>query len=130
MGWVSHGKRQYFIRSVRRGDRVLHEYYGSGLEAELAAALDAERRREQDADRDERARAEAAWRAAGEPLDLLDEEAEKLIEAVLLAVGFRRHNLGEWRLKRGRDQRTGDGSRPDPEPPGGGAGPGRAREPG
>src|SRR6516162_1307781 len=124
MAWVGRGTKRYFVRSVRQGDRVLHEYYGSGLEAELAAALDDDRRRDRDADRAARTRAEAAWRAACEPLDRLEVATDELVEVVLLAVGYRRHHLGEWRLRRDRDQRAADGSRPDPEPPAGGDGPG------
>ena len=45
MGWITRGNCRFYVRSVRRGRRTVHEYFGTGAEAELAAALDAEKQR-------------------------------------------------------------------------------------
>ena len=39
MGWVRRGNCRFYLRSVRRGGRVLHEYHGSGPAASLEWAV-------------------------------------------------------------------------------------------
>jgi hypothetical protein len=51
---------------------------GTKAEREAAAALDA-------------------------PLDELDDLADALVRAALVAAGYRQHNRGEWRKTRGRN---------------------------
>lgn len=104
MGWITRGNCRFYVRSVRRGRRTLHEYYGTGAEAELAAALDAERRRRREADRAGAAGRKAAWRAAVAPLDRLAAVTDLLARAVLLAGGYHQHHQGQWRRR--RDDRT------------------------
>ena len=81
---------------------MVREYVGSGPLAELAAETDALKRlrREEEAE---------AWRQERESLEFIDrsmedlhETAEVLARATLLAAGYRQHNRGEWRKKRGR----------------------------
>jgi hypothetical protein len=43
MEWITRGRCRFYVRSVRRGRRTVHEYFGTGIEGELAAALDAEK---------------------------------------------------------------------------------------
>lgn len=105
MAWVQRGGCRFYVRSVRRGRHVLREYYGTGAEAELAAALDADKRRRRAADRVAATRRAAAWRAAVAPLDRLAAVTDLLARAVLLAGGYHQHHQGEWRRHRD-DQRT------------------------
>jgi hypothetical protein len=94
----------YYTRSRKVDGRVVREYVGGGLLGQLAAQMDADkrRRREQEA---------AAWKAEREriqgleaPVAQLCEAAEILARATLVAAGYRQHNRGEWRKQRGKQQ--------------------------
>ncbi len=99
MGWDKNGR--YYTRSCRENGRVVREYVGGGTLGELAARLDALERQKREADRDA-ARADLEEVAALDgPLGELNELANLLAEAALVAAGFRRHNRGEWRKRRG-----------------------------
>jgi hypothetical protein len=94
----------YYTRSRKVDGRVVREYVGTGPLAELAAELDAEERRRQE----EQAR---AWKAEREHIEVLEapvaelcEAAEILARATLVAGGYRQHNRGEWRKRRGEHQ--------------------------
>jgi DNA-binding transcriptional MerR regulator len=98
MGWDKNGR--YYTRSKRVNGRVVREYVGGGTVGELAARLDA-------LEREERAAARRCARADTErlaeldaPLLELNELADLLARAALLAAGYVRHNRGEWRKKR------------------------------
>ena len=100
MGWDK--DRRYYTRSRRENGRVVREYVGGGKLGELAAQLDA-------IDREKRAAERAAVRAEREeidaldaPLSELDELADLLVRAALLAAGFHQHNRGNWRKRRDR----------------------------
>jgi hypothetical protein len=97
VGW---DKGRYYTRSKRVNGRVVRDYYGAGPAAELAAQMDAINRADREAER-------AAWRAERaemEALDAgvreLDELADLLARAALLAEGYRQHKRGKWRRKR------------------------------
>ncbi len=90
----------YYTRSRKEGGRVVREYVGGGILGELAAQLDAE-------GRERREEEEVIWREERESLEELSSLVEELCEGVetilrsrLLVAGYRRHNRGEWRLKR------------------------------
>jgi hypothetical protein len=93
---------RYYTRSRKEGGRVIREYVGGGILGELAARMDAEerQRREEEAasQRHERERLEATRASVEE----LCEAAEVIFQAVLVATGYRQHNRGEWRKKRGQ----------------------------
>jgi hypothetical protein len=98
MGWDKSGR--YYTRSKRVNGRVVREYVGGGHAGELAARLDA-------LEREERAVARRCARAERKrmveldaQLDELNELADLLARAALLAAGYVRHNRGEWRKKR------------------------------
>jgi len=91
----------YYYKSRRDGEKVRKVYVGAGDFAHLAAKLDeAERlrRRKEEAAhcREERERLErsAAF------LQELEEAAEVLVRAHLLASGYHKHK-GQWRRQRG-----------------------------
>jgi hypothetical protein len=99
MGWEKRERGgQYYTRSRKVNGQVVREYVGGGAVGEIAAQMDAEERRR----REEEA---ATWgeerehlkRSAGF-LRELEEAAETLIRAELLASGCHKRR-GEWRRK-------------------------------
>jgi hypothetical protein len=105
VAWEERGGRRYYYRSVRRGGCVVKEYLGTGPVAEATAQLDEE-------DRRRRKEAAEAWKeemrrieALEGPIKELCDAAETLARAALVAAGYRQHNRGEWRLRRGNGQR-------------------------
>jgi hypothetical protein len=102
MGWDKDGR--YYTRSRREGGRVVREYVGGGAVGELASQLDAIERARREADR-------AAQRAEREEVETLDaplaelnDLADLLVRAALLAAGFHQHNRGNWRMSRAHDR--------------------------
>ena len=90
----------YYTRSKKVDGEVVREYIGSGILGQFAAMED-ERQREEKRkkaafEREERERLEKALA----PVEELDEVAEVLARATLLAGGYHRHKRGEWRKKR------------------------------
>ena len=103
MGWETRkrGTGCYYTRSRREGGRVVREYIGGGtLLGRLAAQLDETERRQREEEtaywREERERLEQNAAFVGE----LEEAAEVLVRAHLLASGFHQHK-GQWRRQRG-----------------------------
>jgi len=101
MGWEERRGRLYYYRSVRKGKRVRKEYAGGGSLGQLAAQID-------ELERLQREEEEASWREERERLQRsaeflreLEEAAEILIRAQLLAAGFHKRK-GEWRRIRER----------------------------
>jgi hypothetical protein len=92
----------YYTRSRKESGRVVREYIGRGPLAELAAETDALERLQRQGEA-------KAWRRERETLEDLDRTIEDLYEAAgvlarasLLAAGYRQHNRGQWRKRRGR----------------------------
>jgi hypothetical protein len=106
MGWDGRG---YYYRVRRVGGRVVRQYVGGGPLEALVAAAD-------EADRLTRKQAREAVKAFGDDLlaledglRRLDEVSEAVARAALLAAGYRRHNRGAWRKRRGgTDTATGE----------------------
>jgi hypothetical protein len=105
VAWEERSGRRYYYRSVRRGGSVVKEYLGTGPVAEATAQLDEE-------DRRRREEAAEAWKEEMRrmeevevPIEELCDAAETLARAALVAAGYRQHNRGEWRLRRGEKQR-------------------------
>ena len=100
MAWERRGGQAYYYRSVRDGSRVKQEYLGAGEVAEALAQADETIRRVRELER-ARGRAEAErLEDLADPVLRLDEAAEVLLRAELVAAGFHRHK-GVWR--RGRN---------------------------
>ena len=102
MGWETRerGATSYYYRSVREGDRVRKEYVGGGALGQAAAELDEVKRRLREEE-------VAYWREERERLEQnaaflceLEEAAEVLTRAHLLANGCHRIK-GQWRRQRG-----------------------------
>lgn len=104
MGWEQGGR--YYTRSRPEGGRVVREYIGGGEAGALIAKMDALERDQRLTDREcarlEREKVEAL----DGPLAGLDELADLLARAALLAAGYRQHNRGEWRKRRGQRERA------------------------
>lgn len=101
MGWEERGGRLYYYRSRRVGGRVVKEYVGSGPDAELIVDVEEEarraERRRRESERAERELLSAEDKEVAEVYDLID----RVAKAALIEAGYRQHNRGEWRLKRG-----------------------------
>ena len=100
MGWDKGGR--YYTRSLREGGRVAREYVGRGAGAKLAARLDELERDQRRTAREVRRLDREQADALDAPLDDLNDAADLLVRAALLAAGFCQHNRGEWRKKRDR----------------------------
>lgn len=100
MSWeMRNGAGPYYTRSRRIRGRVVREYVGRGLAAELQASRDAEARSIRAA---RRAKARSEQQAA---IDLrasvtaLSEEIHGLLVAMLKVSGYHEHR-GQWRRRR------------------------------
>ena len=102
MAWERRGTAgPFYYRSVRRGGRVVKQYFGKGSTAQQAAQEDEQRR----AAREQERRAIVAEMAQDQSIRLMtndfEEETKLLTEASMLAAGYRRTNYGPWRKQRG-----------------------------
>ena len=101
VGWELRRGRPVYYRSIRSGLHVRHLYVGSGPAAVAAAAEDERRRAEQEARRAGRERQRRDWEdEVWRPLSDLADLTTVLLDATLLAAGFRRHDRGRWRKQR------------------------------
>jgi len=99
MAWESRGARTYYYRSVKHGGCVTKVYMGKGpFVAMLVDEVEQERVQRQ-------AKAEA-WRQARQEMEALNAQistwwnaSSTLIDAILTAHGFYRHDRGPWRKR-------------------------------
>jgi|SRR5215212_5384740 len=89
----------YYYRSVRRGDEIRKVYVGSGDLALIAYEQDVMSRAAEEHRRQEERHELEQLEALVAPVLEVDEAAEVLARAALVAGGYRRHK-GEWRMKR------------------------------
>jgi hypothetical protein len=100
MALENRGGNLYYYRSVRRGDEVRKVYMGSGELARTAHERDVVSRAAEEHRRQEERGELEKLEALAAPVLEVDEAAEVLARAALVAGGYRRHK-GEWRLARG-----------------------------
>jgi hypothetical protein len=101
MGWETRrGRGRYYTRSHKIADRVVREYVGTGLVAELAAQQDAAARAARQAERDRFAQTIDHHRDADAAQAAFAQLVDGLTAAVLVAAGYHRHHRGEWRKRR------------------------------
>ena len=99
MAWERRGGNFYYYQSEREGGRVRKRYVGTGEIAERIAQADATIRRTR-TERRKRARAEIEEaEGLASMADELDDAAEVLVRAEMLAAGYHRRK-GEWRRRR------------------------------
>ena len=101
MAWEQRGNRSYYYRSVRSGTRVTKEYVGGGRVASLIAQMDGIEREQQTQKRERAEFERQRWAALEGPALDLDAVTDLLVAAAMAAAGYRRHDRGEWRRRRG-----------------------------
>lgn len=101
------GKRGYFYRSIRRGNRVVRVYLGRGPEAEEAARQIEQRRRDQQAQREGMHAEITDLGAADQCLRDLQEAVHLIVSAMLTGAGYYKRR-GEWRKQRQKGEDTHD----------------------
>ena len=101
MGWETRrGQGRYYTRSRKVNGRIIREYVGTGLLAELAAQQDAETRAQRLAERERLQHEAARWASTGAPLSELSRLLDGLTAAALIAAGYHQHHRGAWRKRR------------------------------
>jgi hypothetical protein len=103
MGW---DRRGYYYHVRKVNGRVVREYVGAGRVAQLAAQLDDINRQERDMERERRRKERAELDALDASLNDLNNLADLLARAALLAAGNHQHKRGEWRKRRDHRQTT------------------------
>lgn len=101
MAWEKRPGGRYYYRKKRIGRRVISEYVGAGLLAELIAERDQEERLQA---AEKQAAFEAEVKAERDLVRRLNEaesETMALVKAVILASGYYKHH-GQWRRKNDR----------------------------
>jgi hypothetical protein len=96
MGW----DRGYYYRVRKIDSRVVREYVGAGPIANLVAQQDAIERQKREDERAEWRAKCAELEALDAPLNELDDLADLLARAALVAAGFHQHKRSEWRRRR------------------------------
>jgi hypothetical protein len=101
MGWETRrGSGRYYTRSRKVNGRIVREYVGTGLVAELVAQQDAEARAEKRAERERFQQEAARWACTAAPLTELSRLLDGLTAAALIAAGYHQHHRGAWRKRR------------------------------
>ena len=101
MAWERRGNRSYYYRSVRSGTRVTKEYVGGGRAASLIAQLEGIEREQRARKRESAEFDRQRWAALERPALELGSVTDLLVTAAMTAAGYRRHDRGEWRRRRG-----------------------------
>lgn len=91
--------RPYYYRHVRDGEKIRKEYVGSGIVAELASEADRIAQEQAAAEKDRSRRDLELLEALIVPVLELNQAAEVLVRAELVASGYHRHKR-EWRRMR------------------------------
>jgi hypothetical protein len=101
MSWETRrGQGRYYTRSRKVNGRIIREYMGTGLVAELAAQQDAEARAQRLAERKRLQQEEARWASTAAPLTELSRLLDGLTAATLIAADYHQHHRGAWRKRR------------------------------
>ncbi len=90
--------RPIYYRSRKIGGKVVDDYVGSGVIAELAADTDESIREERKRRREAEERAQQRLTAVDKPVARLDRLTRTLAHATLLVAGFHSHKR-EWRKR-------------------------------
>ena len=104
MALESRGKKSYYYRKRRVGQRVISEYVGGGMAGEFAEMSDSDDR--QKADLRRRAFQELQRRDAtiDKEIDDIGTQVKALVQAALLVTGYHQFKR-TWRKQRGRNER-------------------------
>jgi len=96
MGWQRRGNGLYYTRSKRVAGKVTRIYVGKGPEAQIAAALDAERSAQRRAFIEARRVMLAHLNSLDDPSREFNAWVEILTDAAMLAAGYHQHDRGPW----------------------------------
>jgi hypothetical protein len=111
MAW---DRRGYYRRNRKVNGNVVTEYVGGGVLGQLAAQIDADERARRDARREADREARSHLQALDKQVNDLDEVADLLARAALLAAGFHQHHRGPWRRQRATTENVPGPDGPDP----------------
>jgi citrate lyase beta subunit len=100
VGWEKRGKRLVYFRATKIKGRVVKQYVGCGLAAQQIALEDALRRADREAARAACHAARQWLREVERPAFVFTNGLKAIVRATLLAAGYRRHDRGQWRLRR------------------------------
>jgi hypothetical protein len=101
MGWETRrGRGRYYTRGRKVNGRIIRDYVGTGLVAELAAQQDAEERAQRLTERERLQHEAARWASATAPLMQLSQVLDGLTAAALITAGYHQHHRGAWRKRR------------------------------
>lgn len=101
MGWEQRGNASYYYSAERVNGLVVKQYMGTGAVAEIAAQLDALKRAEREDAAETTRRERNALAKLDAALAPLNELADTLTLAALVATGHHRPKRGRWRKRRG-----------------------------
>jgi hypothetical protein len=96
MGW----ERGYYYRVRKANGRVVREYVGTGEVAQLMAQMDTLEREQRQLQALDQRQEKDELKALDTQLKAVNERAELVARAALLAAGFHLHKRGEWRKRR------------------------------
>ena len=96
----------YYYRARKVGGRVIKTYESAGQAAIVAARIAEQERAARQATQATQRLALAAFDAEEAMLADLCQRTERLAQATLLEAGYRRHDRGGWRRRRGRNDTT------------------------
>lgn len=99
MAW---DKRGYYYRVRKKNGRVVREYLGAGLVAEMSAQLDVIDREQRQLEKLEAGQRKIALAARDAEIKAINQIADLVASAALLAAGYHLHKRGEWRKRRGK----------------------------
>jgi len=101
MGWEKRGNQMYYYSAERVGGRVVKRYVGTGHAGELVAQLEAIHRTEREEGAEAAKRERVKLAALDAALAPLNELADALTAAALVAAGCHHPKRGKWRKRRG-----------------------------
>ena len=102
MSWEGRARGgRYYTRTRRAGGRRVREYVGGGWAGDLAAAEDAMHREARERAWADRRTERERLAELDAPVEALDAQAETLYRAALVLAGYRQHDRGQWRRRRG-----------------------------
>jgi hypothetical protein len=103
MAW----ERGYYYRVRKVGGKVVREYFGKGVPAELASRMDDLERLRRRFDYLDRRDEKAEQAVLEAEVKALSEQAEQAARAALREAGYHQHKRGEWRKRRAQDRPAG-----------------------
>ena len=102
MALESRGKKSYYYRKRRVGQRVISEYVGTGLMGKYAQILDEHERHQSEIERQALRALELREAAIDRQIDDIGAQLAQWVTAELLVAGYHQHKR-VWRKRRDRN---------------------------